>query len=128
MTSTSIHDDLRRVYGHDAPSYCTVADWAARFRDGRESVEGDQRSGRPVSTCTPENIERVRKLIEDDARIMNYGGGYCYFVGHLIGKFSDHLEGASSNEKALRNMGATHSHRGTERGTSGSGFISSSEV
>ncbi len=67
--STSIHDDLKRVYGHDAPSYHTVADWAARFRDGRETIEDDQRSGRPVSTCTPENIERVRKLIEDDGRI-----------------------------------------------------------
>jgi transposase len=50
----------------DAPSYRTVRRWAQRFREGREDVTDDPRSGRPISLLTDENIERVRQVIEDD--------------------------------------------------------------
>ena len=37
-----------------------------RFREGREDVSDDPRSGRPISVLTVENIECVRQVIEDD--------------------------------------------------------------
>ena len=33
--------------------------WHKRFKDGWESVESDSHSGRPATSRTPENIERV---------------------------------------------------------------------
>ncbi|CAF3706322.1 unnamed protein product [Rotaria sordida] len=43
-----------------------VKNWAKRFREGREDVSDDPRSGRPISVLTVENIECVRQVIEDD--------------------------------------------------------------
>ncbi|GFV56263.1 hypothetical protein TNCV_106191 [Trichonephila clavipes] len=34
-------------------------DWHRRFREGRESVEDDKRSGRPQTSHTTENIENI---------------------------------------------------------------------
>ncbi|CAF3737820.1 unnamed protein product [Rotaria sp. Silwood1] len=37
-----------------------------RFREEREDVSDDRRSGRPISVLTDENVERVRQVIKDD--------------------------------------------------------------
>ena len=55
----TIHEELATPLGPDAPAYRTVAKWAKRFREGREDVNDDLRSGRPVSELTDENIELV---------------------------------------------------------------------
>jgi hypothetical protein len=39
-----------------------------RFKDGRTSVEDDERSGWPSTTATPENIAKVREAILPDRR------------------------------------------------------------
>ncbi|CAF4330992.1 unnamed protein product, partial [Rotaria sp. Silwood2] len=62
----TIHEELATALGPKAPSYPTVADWAKRFREGREDVNDDPRSGRPVSELTDENIELVRQVINND--------------------------------------------------------------
>ena len=46
-----------------------VFEWARRFSKGRTSIEDDQRSGRPVTKTDQDHVERVRKLISEDARI-----------------------------------------------------------
>ena len=38
------------------------------FKAGRTSTDDDERSGRPVSSSTPEMIERVRQIIREDRR------------------------------------------------------------
>ena len=43
--------------------------WYRRFKDGRESVEGDRRSGRPSTSRTPENVESVRAAINENRRL-----------------------------------------------------------
>ena len=43
--------------------YSTVAKWAAQFKVGRENLEDARRSGRPQTTYTTENIERVRAIV-----------------------------------------------------------------
>ena len=40
--------------------------WYARFRDGREDVKNDARSGRPSTTRTDKNVEYVRRLLTED--------------------------------------------------------------
>ena len=59
VSAQTITDKLVLANGNQAPKYSTVAKWAAQFKDGRESLEDDSRSGRPQTTYTAENIERV---------------------------------------------------------------------
>ncbi|CAF2552799.1 unnamed protein product [Rotaria sp. Silwood2] len=62
----TIREELATALGSKAPSYPTVAEWTKRFREGREDVNDEPRSGRPVSELTDENIELVREVINND--------------------------------------------------------------
>jgi hypothetical protein len=46
------------VYGEDALSYFPIKFWSKQFRCGRESIQDDPRSGRPVEPRTMENIKK----------------------------------------------------------------------
>ena len=41
-----------------------VFEWYRRFREGRENVEDDGRSGRPIKAVTEENVEKVRDFVK----------------------------------------------------------------
>ena len=43
--------------------------WFERFRNGYESVEDEERSGRPSASKTQENVERVREMIRSNKRL-----------------------------------------------------------
>ncbi|CAF1063163.1 unnamed protein product [Rotaria sordida] len=63
----TIHEELATALRLKVPSYPTVAEWAKCFREGREDVNDDPRSGRPVSELTDENIELVQEVINNDS-------------------------------------------------------------
>ena len=44
-------------------------EWHRRFKEGREEVEDDHRSGRPSTCRTDENVERVRQKVRSDRRL-----------------------------------------------------------
>ena len=44
-------------------------DWFRRFKDGRESVESDPRSGRPPTSRNVQRVEQVRQLVRSDRRL-----------------------------------------------------------
>ena len=52
--------------GSKVPSYPTVVEWAKCFHEGRENVNHDPRSDRPLSELTDENIELVQEVISKD--------------------------------------------------------------
>ena len=56
-------DVNNKAYGSAVMSRANVYRWYARFRDGREDVKDDARSGRPSTTRTDENVESVRRLL-----------------------------------------------------------------
>ncbi|GBM28808.1 Putative uncharacterized protein FLJ37770 [Araneus ventricosus] len=65
-TATETHQMLVKVYGVKAVSKQCVFKWFKRFRDGKED---EPRSGRPPTSTTPDNIERVRRMFADDRRL-----------------------------------------------------------
>ena len=66
-TPTDIKADLDTVYESQAVSYITITRWFLRFKQGRESLEGDPRSGRPFSAFSEDNVTAVKHLLDEDA-------------------------------------------------------------
>ena len=44
-------------------------EWHRRFKEGKEEVQDDHRSGRPSTSRTDENVERVRQQVRSDRRL-----------------------------------------------------------
>ena len=57
---------LLNVYGDSAHGYSTVARWAADFKRGKNSLQEEPRSGRPVEATTTKNINEIREMVEEN--------------------------------------------------------------
>ncbi|XP_030760797.1 protein GVQW3-like [Sitophilus oryzae] len=68
-TPTQIKHELDSMYGDSAPSFTTVKFWAAEFKRDRKSLGDDERSGRPKTATTDDNIAKVHQMVLDDRRI-----------------------------------------------------------
>ena len=60
---------LTEAYGDAALSRTVVGMWHKAFKEGRENVEDDPRSGRPISSTDDQNVETVRAVIAKDRRM-----------------------------------------------------------
>ena len=60
---------LPEVYGDDTMSRTRLFEWHRTFKEGREEVEDDHSSGRPCTSRTDEQVERVRKKVRSDRRL-----------------------------------------------------------
>ena len=61
---------LQQVYGEETMSRTRTFEWRKRFKEGREEVEEDPRSGRPSTSRTADNIEHVKQMVHADHRLM----------------------------------------------------------
>jgi len=59
---------LKKAFGEQVLSQARTFGWFKRFKDGRESVEDRQHSGRPSTCTTPEMTVKVREVILEDRR------------------------------------------------------------
>ena len=59
---------LHQAFGDNTMSQRKTLLWYKRFKDGWTSVDDDERSGRPSTSTTPENIAKVREAILADHR------------------------------------------------------------
>ena len=64
--ATEYYEMLKTAFGEQAMGRSQTFQWFSRFKAGRTSTDDDERSGRPVSSSTPEMIEWVRQIIRDD--------------------------------------------------------------
>jgi len=49
-------DELKYLYGGEAPSYSTVENWFNEFNRGRHSFKDEGREGRPkISSCATDH-------------------------------------------------------------------------
>ena len=51
------------VYGESAPSYYKVKFWSKQLKWGRESIEDDPHTGRPVEATSEEMCQKLQSLI-----------------------------------------------------------------
>ncbi|KAG5305654.1 SETMR methyltransferase, partial [Acromyrmex insinuator] len=61
---------LGNCFGSDVLKKTTVYEWHERFRSGRESVEDNERSGRPSTSKTDENINKVREMLANNRKLI----------------------------------------------------------
>ena len=57
---------LQEVYGDDTMSRTRLFVRHRRFKEGREEVEDDHRSGRPSTSRTDQHVEHVRQKVRSD--------------------------------------------------------------
>nr|CAH7743651.1 unnamed protein product [Callosobruchus chinensis] len=60
---------LKEVFGDNCMSRTRVFEWHKRFSEGREEVEDDERTGRPVTSRIEENIKKVNEIVRKDRRL-----------------------------------------------------------
>ena len=59
---------LNTAFGEQAMGHSQTFQWFSRFKAGRISIDDDKSSGRPVFSSTPEMIDRVHQIIQEDRR------------------------------------------------------------
>ena len=69
VKAMEIHQELDFVFSESSPSFDTVARWIRHFADGRDSVEDQQRSGRPCSSLTRDILDHAEAIVQEDRSI-----------------------------------------------------------
>jgi hypothetical protein len=64
-----IHRQHVEVYGANVMSRKHVWVWCTAFNNGRADVQVEQRSGRPSTSTTDDNVRRTDGLIQENGRI-----------------------------------------------------------
>jgi len=68
-SATDTFASLTEAYGDAALSRTMVFKWHKVFKEGQENVEGDPRSGRPISSTNDQNVEVVQVVMTKDRRL-----------------------------------------------------------
>jgi hypothetical protein len=64
-TATECYEMLKTAFGEQAMGRSQTFQWFSRFKAGRTSIDDDERSGRPVSSSTPETFPILRVIQRD---------------------------------------------------------------
>lgn len=71
-SAVDIHTRLKNVYGESVVDISNVRRWVKKFREGETEINDKPRSGRPSTSVTNDNRQRVDELIRGDRRITIY--------------------------------------------------------
>ena len=61
---------VNAAYGDQALALSNVFRWYGRFRDGREDIEDDPRSGRPTECRNDNNVEKISQLLLQNRHLL----------------------------------------------------------
>ena len=65
-STTETFASLTETYEDATLSRTVVFKWHKAFKEGRENVEDDTRSGKPILSTNDQNVEMVRAVIAKD--------------------------------------------------------------
>jgi transposase len=65
-TATATVEMLKSAYDEECLSRTSVFEWHKMFKEGRESLEGDERKGRPSTSRTEESTEVIQTCLAED--------------------------------------------------------------
>jgi len=68
-SGNEIRKMLVQVYGDSVMKKTAVYKWVKRFCEGRESVTDEERSGRPATSRTEENIAKICQIVRENRRL-----------------------------------------------------------
>ena len=68
-SATETFASLTEAYGDATLSRSMVFKWHKAFKEGRENVEDDPRSGRPILSTNDQNVVVVRAVMAKDRRL-----------------------------------------------------------
>ena len=60
---------LVQVYRDNDMKKTAVYKWVKCFSEGRESVTDEERSGRPATSRTEENVAKIRQIVRENLRM-----------------------------------------------------------
>ena len=64
-----IRELLVQFYGDNAMKKTAICKWVKRFSEGRERVTDEERSGRPATSRTEENIAKICQIVRENRRL-----------------------------------------------------------
>jgi len=68
-SGNEIREMLVQVYRDNAKKKTAVYKWVKHFSEGRESVTDEERSERPATSRTEENIAKMRQIVLENRRL-----------------------------------------------------------
>jgi hypothetical protein len=80
-SATVTYEKLQRAYGEHSLSWAQVFRWHKSFIEGREQVKDEPLAGRPSTSKTDDNVERVRSDRRLTFRIISSEFYFFYFLG-----------------------------------------------
>lgn len=108
----TIMNEMGAVYGVQCPSKTMIYKWNGLFKQGRESIEDDSRPGRPAEVTTPDIVEKIEKLILEDARLKKKTA-FCNSRSIRYNHFEDPTR-SSWHVKSQCKMGAKNAHAASQ--------------
>ncbi|GFV71992.1 histone-lysine N-methyltransferase SETMAR [Trichonephila clavipes] len=59
---------LQLAFGDESPCSATVVRWFKEFCSGHNSLQDEERTGRPRPAVIPDNVSAIREMLMDDNR------------------------------------------------------------
>lgn len=68
-TYAETYNFLKEVHNNEYLSQASVFEWFKRFEDGHDDVDDNSCLGRPLTSKTDDNIEKISNLVRCDRRL-----------------------------------------------------------